>query len=174
MSLTSDGINNCARAAFCAVGVLLAIRVVAVAHDPAILRRRPLTIEKRAECHLAIEQVFWRHRTWPAENRSPKPRLEDILSADWMRQQAVDAVAKSSALGELGRDPVTPAQLQAEMDPDRAKHARPEDAHRVVCRSRERSLLDCRVSRPAARGRCGNSELVSRQFNYAGASGEFG
>ena len=92
------------------------VRVVAVAHDPGDLPRRPLTIEERVKCHLAIEQVFWRHRTWPAENRSPKPRLKDILPADRMRQQAVDALAKSSALGELGRDPVTPARLQAEMD----------------------------------------------------------
>ena len=116
MSLTSGGIKYSARAALCAVGVLMALRVVAVAHDPGDLRRQPLTIEERAECHLAIEQVFWRHRTWPAENRSPKPRLKDILSADRVRQQAVDVLAKSAALGVLGRDPVTPARLQAEMD----------------------------------------------------------
>ena len=174
MSLTSDGIKYCARAAFCAVGVLLAVRVVAVAHDPGDLRRRPLTIEERAECHLAIEQVFWRHRTWPAENRSPKPRLEDILSA------GSDAPASRGRAGEVfgarrartrsGHSRTTPGRNGS----DRAKHARPEDAHRVVCRSRERSLLDCRVSRPAARGRCGTSELVSRQFKYAGAWGNSG
>ncbi len=76
---------------------------------------RDLSVEDRVAAQRAIEQVYWSHRIWPAENPGPKPPLAAILSDADLRARVEDYLAKSSALAELWQRPITAVQLQAEM-----------------------------------------------------------
>jgi N-acetylneuraminic acid mutarotase len=69
---------------------------------------RTLTFADRVAAQKAIEQVYWNHRLWPAENRQPKPSLESVLTDDAIRRKVVDTLTKSRAF--------TSKQLQAEVD----------------------------------------------------------
>src|SRR5262249_22507254 len=64
----------------------------------------------------AIEEVSWRHRIWPAENRGPKPPLEAFLSEAQLRARVEDSLRKSNAAEIVWGRPITAAQLQAEME----------------------------------------------------------
>ena len=75
-----------------------------------------LTFEQRVACQKAIEQVYWNHRIWPQENPQPKPSLESIISDEAIRIKAEDVLRKSHALDYYWKRPITPEQLQQEMN----------------------------------------------------------
>ena len=75
-----------------------------------------LDFEKRVAAQRDIEQVYWDHRTWPKENRSPKPPLSGVLSEAAIRARVRDYLEKSETLARYWRRPITPEQLQAEME----------------------------------------------------------
>jgi N-acetylneuraminic acid mutarotase len=76
----------------------------------------PLSLEERVAYQRAIEEVYWRHKIWPAENARPKPSLDEVMSPAAIRSRAEDALRASAALeAEYGRS-ITPEQLQAEME----------------------------------------------------------
>src|SRR2546423_15701564 len=52
---------------------------------PEKISRRTLTFAERVAYQYAIEEVYWRHRIWPQENRGPKPSLDKV-----MPQQQID------------------------------------------------------------------------------------
>jgi hypothetical protein len=83
---------------------------------PAAATAREITLEQRVACQTAIEEVYWRHRIWPAENKAPKPSLAEAMSRDVVTRKAEDAVAMSVALDELYHSPIWPEHLQAELD----------------------------------------------------------
>src|SRR5260370_38959167 len=41
--------------------------------------KRDLSFGDRVTYQRAIEEVYWRHRIWPAENPKSKPTLDDII-----------------------------------------------------------------------------------------------
>jgi len=77
---------------------------------------RELTFEDRIQAQRAIEETYWSHRTWPQVNPSEKPSLESVLSDDAIRARVEDTLKKSAALEKWWHRPLTPRQLQAEMD----------------------------------------------------------
>jgi N-acetylneuraminic acid mutarotase len=77
---------------------------------------RPLDLESRLICRQAVEQVYWSHRIWPAENPAPKPQLEQVLPPEVLRARVEDELRRSNALEQLWQRPITGAQLQAEID----------------------------------------------------------
>ena len=77
---------------------------------------RTLTFEERVAAQRAIEAVWWNHRTWPVENRKPKPRLAEVMSDAALRAKVRDYVRESNALAQRWHRPVTQEQLQAELD----------------------------------------------------------
>ena len=77
---------------------------------------RELTFEDRVRAQRAIEQVYWSHRIWPAENARPKPPLSAVMPDEAIRAKVEDCLRKSNALETLWQRSVTAAQLQAEMD----------------------------------------------------------
>ena len=77
---------------------------------------RPLDLESRLICRQAIEQVYWRHRIWPAENPTPKPDLEQVMPAQALQARVEDELRRSNALAQLWQRPITGVQLQAEID----------------------------------------------------------
>src|SRR6059058_5536112 len=85
----------------------------ASAGAPAI---RTLMFADRVAYQRAIEKVYWRHRIWPAANASPKPPLDKVMSQAQIEGKVEDYLRNSQALEDYWQTPITPDQLQAEME----------------------------------------------------------
>jgi hypothetical protein len=59
-----------------ASGAFAIVAVLAIA--PAVAAK-DLSFDERVRYQRAIEQVYWRHRIWPAENSTPKPALTQLM-----------------------------------------------------------------------------------------------
>ena len=77
--------------------------------------RAALTLDQRIACRTAVEEVYWRHRTWPAENPGAKPPLAAVAPAEAVRAQVERTMRLSSALDSEWRRPVTDRELRAEL-----------------------------------------------------------
>jgi N-acetylneuraminic acid mutarotase len=75
-----------------------------------------LTLADRVAAQRAIEEVYWRHRIWPTENSKPKPSLDEVMSTQQIEKKVEDYVRDSRALEDCWQRPITPQQLQAEME----------------------------------------------------------
>jgi Kelch motif len=90
-----------------------------------------LTFAERVAYQRAIEEVYWRHRIWPKENSKPKPSLNELISQGQLEKKVTDYVRKSQALENHWNRPITPEQLQAEID-RMAKQTKQPDVLREV------------------------------------------
>src|SRR6266446_2483269 len=88
----------------------------AAADASAIRRDRTLTFADRVAYQRAIEEVYWQHRIWPAANASPKPPLNKVMSQAQIEKKVEDYLRNSQALEDYWQRPITPDQLQAEME----------------------------------------------------------
>ncbi len=79
-------------------------------------RNRTLTFADRVAYQRAIEEVYWRHRIWPAPNASPKPPLDKVMSQAQVEKKVEEYLRNSQALEDYWQRPITPDQLQAEME----------------------------------------------------------
>src|SRR5437867_9650166 len=77
---------------------------------------RTLTFADRVAYQRAIEEVYWRHRIWPTENAEPKPSLDAVMSQAQLEKNVEDYLRNSQALDDYWSRPITPGQLQTEMD----------------------------------------------------------
>jgi N-acetylneuraminic acid mutarotase len=75
-----------------------------------------LTFEERVSHQRAIEEVYWRHRIWPNENSNPKPSLDAVITQAQLEEKVEDDLRKLQALEQYSHRPITPDELQAEMD----------------------------------------------------------
>jgi N-acetylneuraminic acid mutarotase len=82
----------------------------------AIESNRTLTFADRVAYQRAIEEVYWRHRIWPAANAGPKPPLDKVMSQAQIEKKVEDYLRDSQALEDYWQRPITPDQLQAEME----------------------------------------------------------
>ena len=83
------------------------------------LSQRTLTFAERVAYQRAIEDVYWRHRIWPrsrGENPDPKPSLDAVMSQSQLEKKVTDYLQESQVLQDYWQQPITAAQLQAEMD----------------------------------------------------------
>lgn len=69
-----------------------------------------------SRCQRALEEVYWRHRTRPADNPRPKPPLDAVLPSDQIEAKVLDGLRKARALEVFWKRPITNAQLQAEIE----------------------------------------------------------
>jgi hypothetical protein len=91
---------------------------------PAFLRRdrsaksseRTLSFAERVAYQRVIEDVYWRHRIWPKERPDAKPSLDAVMSQAQVERKTADYLRKSQALEDYWKRPITPEQLQAEME----------------------------------------------------------
>ncbi len=83
---------------------------------PPIQRNRTLTFADRVAYQRAIEEVYWRHRIWPKERPDPKPPLDKVMSQTEIEKKVEDYLRNSQALQDYWQRPITPDQLQAEME----------------------------------------------------------
>ena len=77
---------------------------------------RTLSFERRLEYHRRLEEVYWKHRIWPAANPGQKPPLAGVLPAEAIRERVATYLKKSAALGTVWSRPLTGEQLQAEVN----------------------------------------------------------
>jgi len=77
---------------------------------------RTLTFAERVAYQRAIEEVYWRHRIWPKERPDPKPPLDKVMSQAQLEEKVADYLRNSQALEDCWQKPITPDQLQAEME----------------------------------------------------------
>ena len=78
--------------------------------------RRTLTFAERVAYQYAIEEIYWRHRIWPKDNPEPKPTLDAVMSRAQVERKVNNYLRMSQLLAEQWQRPITPEQLQAEMD----------------------------------------------------------
>src|SRR5881296_3525249 len=83
---------------------------------PSKQTQRTLSFADRVAYQRAIEDVNWRHRIWPKEQSGPKPPLEKMMSQAQIEQKVEDYLRNSQALEDYWQRPITPDQLQAEME----------------------------------------------------------
>ena len=83
---------------------------------PAKASQRMLTFAERAAYQRAIEEVYWHHRIWPKSNASAKPPLDKVMSQAEIEKKVEDYLRDSQALEDYWQRPITPDQLQAEME----------------------------------------------------------
>ena len=84
---------------------------------------KTLTFADRVAYQRVIEEVYWRHRMWPKENAGPKPSLDKVLSHAQTEKKVEDYLRNSQLLADYWQQPITPEQLQAEME-RMAKHTK--------------------------------------------------
>src|SRR6058998_3090776 len=77
---------------------------------------RTLTFADRVAYQRAIEEIYWRHRIWPQANAGPKPPLDKVISQAQIEKKVEDYLRNSQALEDYWQRPITPDQLQAEME----------------------------------------------------------
>src|SRR5437660_928300 len=78
--------------------------------------QRQLSLADRVAYQRAIEEVYWRHRIWPAERTDPKPALNAVMPAAEIQKKVEDYLLNSQALDDYWHQPLTTEQLQAEME----------------------------------------------------------
>ena len=98
------------------VGTLYDGATYATAKVAAPSQSRQLFFEDRVAYQRAIEEVYWRHRIWPKERPDPKPSLDAVMSQATIEKKVQDYLSNSELLEQEWQKPITPEQLQAEMD----------------------------------------------------------
>src|SRR5437879_6363445 len=78
--------------------------------------QRQLSFADRVTYQRAIEEVYWRHRIWPAERTDPKPALNAVMPAAEIQKKVEDYLLNSQALEDYWRQPLTAEQLQGAME----------------------------------------------------------
>jgi N-acetylneuraminic acid mutarotase len=92
------------------------VAVVLFACGPENATAEDLAPPEAIACRVAIEEVLWNHRIWPAENDGPKPTFDRAVAAIALEPRVEDALRQSNALAALYGQPVTSEMLQAELD----------------------------------------------------------
>ena len=83
---------------------------------PSNFSQRTLTFAERVAYQRAIEEVYWRHRIWPKERSDPKPALDAVMSQPQIEEKVQDYLRDSQTVEAYWQNPITPDQLQAEME----------------------------------------------------------
>ena len=74
------------------------------------------TFAQRVAYQRAIEEVYWRHRIWPKQRPDTKPPLDAVMSRAQLENKVAGSLQDSLVLEGYRQKPITPEQLQAEID----------------------------------------------------------
>src|SRR4029434_1501075 len=99
--------------------LLVCIQLNARVKVAAPSQSRQLLFEDRVAYQRAIEEVYWRHRIWPRRSgqpHDPTPSLDAVIWQATIEQKVQDDLRHSELLEQEWQKPITPEQLQAEMD----------------------------------------------------------
>jgi hypothetical protein len=100
----------CAAASSILAGTLLAFLSPEV---PAKVSDRTLTFKERVSYQRAIEEVYWRHRIWPAQQPDPNPSLDAVMTEAQLEQKVADYLRNSQALENEWQRPARNASHNA-------------------------------------------------------------
>jgi N-acetylneuraminic acid mutarotase len=96
--------------------LLICIQLNARVKVAAPSQSRQLLFEDRVAYQRAIEEVYWRHRIWPNNRPDRKPSFDAVMTQAIIEQKVQDNLRHSELLEVEWQKPITPEQLQAEMD----------------------------------------------------------
>ncbi|HEX7955825.1 MAG TPA: hypothetical protein VF508_02725, partial [Pyrinomonadaceae bacterium] len=123
---------------------------------------RTLTLEERVAHQRAVEEVYWRHTVWPSENKGPKPSLDEVMPLAATRAKVEDTLRKSQALAQQWGRPVSPEQLQAELERMARETRRPETLRELFAALGDDPFLVAEVlARPALVDRLARTSFES-------------
>lgn len=127
MSTISPFVRRFPRRAAVLFGLALATVFVAFILSRPVESAPPaLTMAERATYLQAVEEVFWRHRIWPAENRGTRPALSNVVPGEVFAARAEESLRLSNAIETLWGEPITGEMLQAELNRMAAETRQPE------------------------------------------------
>jgi N-acetylneuraminic acid mutarotase len=106
-----------------------------------------LTFEERLRYQRAIESVYWNHRIWPKENQTEKPSFDKMMPYSIIKAKVEDYLYKSNALEVFWSKPITPKQLQIEMNRMAKESKRPAVLHELwqACDNDPYVIAECLV-----------------------------
>jgi hypothetical protein len=104
-------------------------------------QRTALTLADRVAYQRAIEEVYWQQRIWPKANAGVKSPLNKVMPRTEIEKKVEDYLRNSQALSDYWQRPITPDQLQAEMERI-ASHTKQRGATRDLRGAGQRSLRD--------------------------------
>jgi len=159
------------------LGIHFSLRFRSIARGTAVLLTlgavaspaSPLGLDDRVSCQRAVEEVYDRHRIWPAANPGPKPPLSAVLPSAELERRAEDSLAMSAALEELWGETVGRRALQAELDRMARDSRRPERLAELYAALREDPLL---VAECLVRPRLAERRLRARYATDEGLHAE--
>src|SRR5512141_2863993 len=73
-----------------------------------------LTVDERIAYQRALDAVAWQHTLFPSSG--DKPSLAQVIPPEISQRKVEDALRESNALATLWSRPLTPVQLQAELE----------------------------------------------------------
>ena len=146
--------------------LLVCIQLNARVEVAAPSESRQLFFEDRVAYQRAIEDVYWRHRIWPDMNPGPKPSLDAVMSQAAIEQKVQDYLCNSELLEQEWQKPITPEQLQAEMDRMAQYSKQPEVLHELFAALGNDPFViaEC-LARPVLAERLANSDPVAPTQN---------
>src|SRR5438094_3769540 len=129
-----------------------------------------LSFAERVAYQRAIEDVYWRHRIWPKERPDPKPLLDAMMSQATIEQKVQDYLRNSELLEQEWQRPITPEQLQSEMDRMAQQTKQPEVLRELFEALGNDPLViaEC-LARPVLAERFANGDPVTTAPNAFGA-----
>jgi hypothetical protein len=138
------------------------------AEAPAKHSARALTFAERVAYQRAIEEVYWRHRIWPKSRPDPKSPLDAVMSQAQLEGKVRDYLRTSRALEDYWQQPITPEQLQAEMN-RMAKHTKQPEVLRELFQAlgNDPSVVAECLARPILAKRLFTSALADRDVSWA-------
>src|SRR5215510_13982143 len=125
---------------------------------------RSLSFEDRVSYQRAIEEVYWRHRIWPKQRPDRKPSLDAVMSQATIEQKVQDYLRNSELLEQEWQKPITPEQLQAEME-RMAQHTKQPEVLRELFAALGNDpfvIAEC-LARPVLAERFANSDPVAAE-----------
>ena len=158
---------SCA-AAICSMIVTGTLLAFWCSDAPTRIPQRELTFAERVAYQRAIEEVYWRHRIWPKERPDPKPSLDAVMSQPQLEKKVQTICASRRRWRITGNRPITPEQLQAEMN-RMAKHTKQPEVLRELFQALGNDpfvVAEC-LARPMLAERLFTSALAYHDVSWA-------
>ncbi len=77
---------------------------------------RSFDLAERVECRRVVERIYFEHRIWPSQNPGTKPPFESQFPNELLEEYVTETLKMGIALDRWWSDPVTPQQIQEEID----------------------------------------------------------
>ncbi|OGF61970.1 MAG: hypothetical protein A2Y62_20840 [Candidatus Fischerbacteria bacterium RBG_13_37_8] len=101
---------------FLFINSILVIVALFIVFSTDVLQARSLSYEERMQCKKIVERIYWEHRIWPKDNKTPKPLFENVMLEEILRSKVENDLRKSNVLYMYWQRPITGEQLQAEIE----------------------------------------------------------